>query len=224
MVYGWTFRESEMILDFDINCRTALLCSTYVDNIVAVGSFDRRIKTFDLRASTKPLEQYSHHKMPILSVIIPQNHPNYLISGSEDGYASTVDRRMRKVIGKLKFSDGFPMSMSLVDGDNCLYVGDKAGHLHLIDCTNGKLKRVKVERNLHSGKIVGVEASHAGIVTCSTDKTVKLLYPDLGMQAFKTFDGADFGEVTSISHSDGIIAMGHSQEVIQVYSSKDITN
>ena len=78
--------------------------------------------------------------------------------------------------------------------------------------------------SLHSGKIVGVDASHAGVVTCSSDKTVKLVHPDLDMTTHHTFDVKDHGEVPSVSHSalTGILAMGHSQETIQVYSSKDI--
>ena len=51
MIYGWSFRESgEMTQDLSINCKTAVLCSTYVGDTVSVGSFDRKVKTFDVRA------------------------------------------------------------------------------------------------------------------------------------------------------------------------------
>jgi len=227
MLYHWSFRESAMGVDFDVDCRGALLCSSYVDNVVSVGTYDRKIKTYDLRSNTKskPCEQYSHHRMPVLDLLIPENHPELLISASEDRCLATIDRRNRKLVSKLRFAEGvFPMCVAVMDGDNCLYVGDKAGGLHLFDCTDGKLRKIRSEKNLHSGKVVGIDASHAGIVTCSTDKTVKLLTPDLGMKAFKTFDegGKEFGEVTAISHQDGVLAMGHSQEVIQVYSSREI--
>jgi len=228
MIYGWSFRESgEMSQDFSINCKCAVLCSTYVHDIVSVGSFDRKVKTFDVRAAkpnTKPMEQYSHHKMPVLGVLTPRNHPHLLLTASEDGALTSIDRRTRKVTARMAFPDAFPMCMAVVDGDNCLYVGDKAGGLHLIDCTGGKLTKVGTVEGLHSGKVVGIDASHAGVVTCSTDKTVKLLRPDRDMTAHHTFDVGDHGEVTSVSYSSlsGTLAMGHSQEVIQIYSAKEI--
>ena len=86
------------------------------------------------------------------------------------------------------------------------------------------MTKVKTVEGLHSDKVVGIDASHAGVVTCSTDKTVRLLHPDLEMTAHRTFDVRDHGEVTSVSYSalTGTLAMGHSQEVIQVYSAKEI--
>jgi len=225
MIFKWSFRESEMVQDLRINCKTACLCSTYVGDIVSIGSFDRKVKTFDLRTPNKQVEQYSHHKMPVLDVLTPRHHPHLLLTAGEDGILASIDRRNRKLLRKLNFgAASFPMSMAVVDGDNCLYVGDKKGGLRLIDATGGNLKTVRTIESLHSGKIVGVDASHAGVVTCSSDKTVKLLHPDLDMTTHHTFDVKDHGEVTSVSHSalTGILAMGHSQETIQVYSSKEI--
>jgi len=228
MIYAWSLRESDMVQDQAINCKTAVLCSTFVDDIVSVGSFDRKVKTFDLRQPPKrgPVEQYGHHKMPVLSVVTPRNHPHLLLTASEDGAVVSIDRRNRKLLRKLKFPGTFPMCMAVVDGDNCLYVGDKSGGLHLVDSTGGRLKTVRSLPGLHAGKVVGIDASHAGVVTCSTDKTVKLLHPDLDMTTHHTFDVQDHGEATSVSYSSisGFLAMGHSQEVIQVYSAKDMGN
>ena len=139
-------------------------------------------------------------------------------------YGLFSHRRNRKLLRKLTFPGTYPMCMSVVDGDNCLYVGDKSGGVHLVDATGGRLKTVRSVPDLHAGKVVGIEASHAGVVTCSTDKTVKLIHPDLDMTTHHTFDVRDHGEATSVSHSSisGLLAMGHSQEVIQVYSAKDI--
>ena len=57
MIFKWSFRESEMVQDLRINCKTACLCSTYVGDIVSIGSFDRKVKTFDLRTPNKQVEQ-----------------------------------------------------------------------------------------------------------------------------------------------------------------------
>ena len=218
----WDLGESEMTIKRKVNCRAAALCSSFVKTEVAVGSFDRKVRTFDLKsAGEKPVEIYNHHRMPVLSVLMPKNHSHYLLTASEDGHVTCIDRRVRKVCSKLKFDSGYPISMDIVDGDNCLYVGDKAGGLHLIDATGGKLKEVKVSRVLHKDKIVGVNATRGGIVTASTDKTVKVLTPDLEMKAFNTFYDNESGEITSISYSHGILAMGDSREVISVYRCKD---
>ena len=72
-------------------------------------------------------------------------------------------------------------------------------------------------KDLHSEKICGIAASQGGVVTCSTDKTVKLLTPDLDMNVINTIEGnEDLGEVTAVAHSKGILALGHSGEAIQV--------
>ena len=93
MIYAWSLRESEMVQDLSINCKTAVLCSTFVDTIVSVGSFDRKVKTFDLRLpGGKPVELYGHHKMPVLSVVTPRNHPHLLLTASEDGGLFSIDR------------------------------------------------------------------------------------------------------------------------------------
>ena len=87
----------------------------------------------------RPVHTHTHHKMPVLSVLTPRNHPNLLLTASEDGSLTSIDQRTRKVTARLAFPAAYPMCMAVVDGDNCLYVGDKAGGLHLVDCTGGKL-------------------------------------------------------------------------------------
>lgn len=81
--------------------------------------------------------------MPVLDVLTPRHHPHLLLTASEDGILASIDRRNRKLLRKLNFgAASFPMSMAVVDGDNCLYVGDKKGGLRLIDATGGNLKTV----------------------------------------------------------------------------------
>ena len=131
-----------------------------------------------------------------------------------------MHQKTRLFFGKLKLDNGFPMTMSLVDKDDCLYIEDKGWQLYLIDGTNGKLKPVEVEQNMHLDKIACVEASHDGTFSVRTSNCFILT-----STAFKAFDGKDFGwEVTSISHSHSSIAMCPGQEAIQVYSSKGLTN
>ena len=96
-------------------------------------------------------------------------------------------------------------------------VGDKCGNLHLIETTHGKLIEVNIVEKLHAQKILGVDASRGGIVTCSSDRTVKILTPDLSMKTIAQIGDESFGEVTAVSYSKGILAMGYGDEVIQIY-------
>ena len=95
-------------------------------------------------------------------------------------------------------------------------VGDKCGNLHLIETSHGNLIEVRVEK-LHAQKILGIDANRGGIVTCSSDRTVRILKPDLSMKIIAQIGDESFGEVTAVSYSKGILAIGYGEEVIQIY-------
>ena len=97
---------------------------SYINETVTIGVFNNRVKSYDLRSPnrSKPFEQYSHHKKPVLAVHIPKHHEEYLISASEDGSVALMDRRIKKVLSRVHFTKGFPLCMDMINGDNCLYV------------------------------------------------------------------------------------------------------
>ena len=97
---------------------------SYINETVTIGVFNNRVKSYDLRSPnrSKPFEQYSHHKKPVLAVHIPKHHEDYLISASEDGSVALMDRRIKKVLSRVHFTKGFPLCMDMINGDNCLYV------------------------------------------------------------------------------------------------------
>jgi WD40 repeat protein len=141
-----------------------------------------------------------------------------MISASEDGTLAMMDRRTRKVVKRLQF-DSFPMCMKLMDeGVNCLTVGDKSGGLHLIDAN--KMEEIKVLKNLHSNKITDIDVSMSGIVTTSSDKTVKILQPDMSLNPIATLQVEDIGDVVSVSMDNDCLAAGSSSELIQVWRPK----
>ena len=104
------------------------------------------------------------------------------------------------------------------EGVNCLVVGDKIGGLHLIDAN--KMEEIKEIKNLHSNKITGIDVSLSGIVTTSSDKTVKILQPDMSLNVITTLQVADIGDVVSVSMDDDCLAAGSSSEVVQVWRPK----
>ena len=103
---------------------------SYVNDTVTTGTFNNRAKSYDLRSSdrSKPYEQYSHHKKPVLAVHVPKNHDEYLISASEDGSVALIDRRAKKVLSRVHLSKGFPLCMDMMNEDNCLYVSKQELH------------------------------------------------------------------------------------------------
>ena len=216
----WKLTNTEMILENSVNCTTALLCSDIhsESGTVVVGTFDKKVKMFDMRSAKPTVMAVKHHKMPVLAVAALPNSSFHMISASEDGTLAMLDRRTRKVIKRLHF-DSFPMCMKLMDeGVNCLVVGDKSGGLHLIDAN--KMEEIKVLKNLHSNKITDIDVSMSGIVTTSSDKTVKILQPDMSLNPIATLQVEDIGDVVSVSMDNDCLAAGSSSELIQVWRPK----
>lgn len=223
----WKLTNAEMVLENSIDCTTALLCSDIhsATGTVIVGTFDKKVKMFDLRSAKPTVMSVKHHKMPVLSVAALPNN-SHIISASEDGTVALMDRRNKKVVKRIHFLNGsYPMCMKLMDhGCNCLVVGDKSGGLHLIDAN--KMEHIKRLDNLHSNKITGLDVSLAGIVTSSSDKTVKILQPDMSLKVIATIasNNESGGDIVSVSFDDDCLAAGTSSEMIQVWRPKMDSN
>ena len=219
----WRLKDAEMVLENTVDCKTALLCSDIhsATGTVTVGTFDKKVKMFDLRVPKPTVINVKYHKMPVLSVCTLPNDPYRVISASEDGTVAVMDKRTKKVFKRLQepFSIGYPMCMSLMDqGCNCLVIGDKNGNLHLIDAN--KMEEIKVVHRLHENKITSVDAGMGGIVTSSTDKTLKILQPDMSLKVITTIQDKELGDVVSVSFSEDCLAAGSGSEYIQVWRPK----
>ena len=223
----WKLTNAEMILENSVNCTTALLCSDIhsYSGTVVVGTFDKKVKMFDLRLAKPTVTSVKHHKMPVLAVRALPNNSHSVISASEDGTVAMMDRRTKKVVSRMTFKDtgGFPMCMDLMgDGCNCLVVGDKNGGLRLIDAN--KMEEIKAVPNLHSTKITGIDVGLDGIVTSSSDKTVKILQPDLSLNVIATLTDNELGEVVAVSFANDCLAVGSGLEYVQVWRPKTDDN
>ena len=224
LAHKWTVTESDMTLERSVNCKTALLCSDIHpdSSLVIVGTFDKKVKWFDLRSPTASVVAMKHHKMPVLDVCALPGTQHQMISASEDGTLAKVDLRAKKVVNRLAFKDsGYPMCMGLMEDTNALFVGDKTGGLRIVDAYT--MAEVKSVKGLHKEKVTGIDVSKGGIVTCSTDKTVKLLQPDLGLAVVASIEDKDFGDVTAVSHVGDSLAIGRSLEMFEVWKPKATT-
>ena len=129
---------------------------------------------------------------------------------------------MMKIFRLFFKSGSFPMCMSLMkNGCNCLFVGDKSGGLHLIDAD--KFQEIKAV-DLHTSKITGIDATLGGIVTTSSDKTVKILQPDMSLKVMATLPANEIGDIVSVSMDDDCLAAGSSSEMVQVWRPKTDDN
>ena len=124
----WDLSNSSLDLVSEFDCgkpTSPCLDISFVNNVATVGTFNKKVKSFDLRcpSNTNAIEQYLHHSKPVLAVHVPKRREELLLSASEDGSVALIDRRARKLVNTLKFSNKcYPLCMDMIDGDNCLYV------------------------------------------------------------------------------------------------------
>ena len=134
----WDLSNSSLDLVSEFDCgkpTSPCLDISFVNNVATVGTFNKKVKSFDLRcpSNTNAIEQYLHHSKPVLAVHIPKRREELLLSASEDGSVALIDRRARKLVNTLKFSNKcYPLCMDMIDGDNCLYVSIPNNDLPLI--------------------------------------------------------------------------------------------
>ena len=134
----WDLSNSSLDLVSEFDCgkpTSPCLDISFVNNVATVGTFNKKVKSFDLRcpSNTNAIEQYLHHSKPVLAVHVPKRREELLLSASEDGSVALIDRRARKLVNTLKFSNKcYPLCMDMIDGDNCLYVSIPNNVLPLI--------------------------------------------------------------------------------------------
>ena len=134
----WDLSNSSLDLVSEFDCgkpTSPCLDISFVNNVATVGTFNKKVKSFDLRcpSNTNAIEQYLHHSKPVLAVHVPKRREELLLSASEDGSVALIDRRARKLVNTLKFSNKcYPLCMDMIDGDNCLYVSVPNNDLPLI--------------------------------------------------------------------------------------------
>ena len=134
----WDLSNSSLDLVSEFDCgkpTSPCLDISFVNNVATVGTFNKKVKSFDLRcpSNTNAIEEYLHHSKPVLAVHVPKRREELLLSASEDGSVALIDRRARKLVNTLKFSNKcYPLCMDMIDGDNCLYVSIPNNDLPLI--------------------------------------------------------------------------------------------
>ncbi|XP_074643141.1 F-box/WD repeat-containing protein 9-like [Tubulanus polymorphus] len=161
--------EADCAEVFAVKCKSAVLCSLFVNDILYAGCYNKEVYAIDSRVE-KPIVFTTHRR----SVLCLGADEKYVISGSEDQTIKIVDRTAGKVFKTIEF-EYFPMCLSY--GLNQLWIGDKKGRLHLFNTNNHLFEPVMSCESGHNGKLTGVIHNLGSIMTGCTDSVVQVLHP-----------------------------------------------
>ncbi|GFV50224.1 hypothetical protein TNCV_621371 [Trichonephila clavipes] len=186
-----------------------ILCLTFGHNILASGCYGRCVSIFDSRVSIQPVFQHIHHKKPVICLAADEK---FIISGSEDKTIVVYDKIARKVLKTLQF-EGFPLSMCY--DYQQLLVGDVLGYFHVIDPTEQSFELALTYKTGHKQKVTGIENSLGSIITSSTDKSIRVLQPNIDPEPIAVLNCAS--EVSKISTYKHMLASANTDDSISIW-------
>ncbi|XP_073882141.1 F-box/WD repeat-containing protein 9 isoform X9 [Macaca fascicularis] len=117
---------------------SAVLCLSYLSDVLVTGTYDKKVAIYDPRASPALLKCQQLHSRPVLALMADDQH---IISGSEDRTLVVVDRRANRVLQRLQL-DSYLLCMSYQEPQ--LWAGDNHGLLHVFVNRNGCLQLIRV--------------------------------------------------------------------------------
>ncbi|XP_023044579.1 F-box/WD repeat-containing protein 9 isoform X3 [Piliocolobus tephrosceles] len=155
----------------EIKTSSAVLCLSYLSDVLVTGTYDKKVAIYDPRASPALLKCQQLHSRPVLALMADDQH---IISGSEDRTLVVVDRRANRVLQRLQL-DSYLLCMSYQEPQ--LWAGDNHGLLHVFVNRNGCLQLVRSFDVGHSFPITGIQYSVGALYTTSTDKSIRVHVP-----------------------------------------------
>ncbi|XP_059149368.1 F-box/WD repeat-containing protein 9-like [Physella acuta] len=192
-------------------CKSPVLSLYAEENEIVASCFDKKVYFIDRRTSN--VRSRTFHTKPVLCVT---GNDNFILSGSEDKSISIYDRRAGKIFMMFKL-DSYPLCMSY--SGNQLWFGDKSGHLHLHDGTEGVFQYAGFYNVSHTEKITGVINTPGAIFTCSGDRTVKVLEPTKEPDVIATLSVHN-KEIAKIDYRNGVLVSAGGDECIGVWVPK----
>lgn len=226
----WTLDEGKLstIDTFKNKRASAMLCVACGPNLVAVGTYDKRVILWDPRCSSEPVHSYSAHRRPVLKLCLLEESgtTDTVVSISEDKTLAVWDVRAGKLLkNNVKIgcndpeSTAFPMSMSL--NSDMLYVGDSKNRLHLIDPRRSSPTSFDVIASYDAGhrdqcKITAVRHGLGCIITGSSDGTVRVSTPTHHPEFITSFTTIGT-EVAALDFQHGILAVGCTNCAVELW-------
>ncbi|XP_026537402.1 F-box/WD repeat-containing protein 9-like isoform X3 [Notechis scutatus] len=155
----------------EISEKAAVLCLSYLPDILVTGTYDKKVSVYDPRAACAPVMSRRLHSNAVLSLAADEH---FIISGSEDRTLVCFDRRTNSVLQRLQL-DTYLFSMSYQGSQ--LWAGDNHGMLYVFENNGGHFQHIRYFDVGHRSQITGVQHSLGALYTTSTDKTLRIHVP-----------------------------------------------
>uniref|UniRef100_A0A8C8SLL9 F-box/WD repeat-containing protein 9 n=1 Tax=Pelusios castaneus TaxID=367368 RepID=A0A8C8SLL9_9SAUR len=155
----------------EIRGKAAVLCVSYLPDILVTGTYDKRVTVYDPRASQPLVKSRKLHSNAVLSLVADER---FIISGSEDRTLVVFDRRANSVLQRLQL-ESYLLSTSYQGTE--LWAGDNQGLLYVFENRGGSFQHVRYFDVGHQSQITGIWHSLGTLYTTSTDKTLRIHVP-----------------------------------------------
>uniref|UniRef100_A0A8D0DKX4 F-box/WD repeat-containing protein 9 n=1 Tax=Salvator merianae TaxID=96440 RepID=A0A8D0DKX4_SALMN len=155
----------------EIRGRAAVLCLSYLPDVLVTGTYDKKVSVYDPRAALALVKSRKLHSSAVLSLAADER---FIISGSEDRTLVCFDRRANSVLQRLQLDSYLP-SMSYRGSQ--LWAGDNRGLLYVFENKGGCFQHIRYFDVGHRSQITGIQHSMGALYTTSTDKTLRIHVP-----------------------------------------------
>ena len=180
----------------DLSVHSAVLCTRYEKNCLIYGTYSKVVAGHDTR-SKNLIFKLKNHTKPVLSVAAS---PNYIWSSGEDNALVCHDRRMNKLLKRIRMER---ISSSIKFVEPYLWV---AGYDGYIKCFNHDMKTLKKIDTGHRQPIMDMSHGMGATATACKDGVVKVFSPNIHSVLWNSFtlDSA----ASCVDYKDGALMVG----------------